>query len=72
MSNTVKRERTSPHAIFVQKRPAIWKCSECGKQFGPVTPEAIGEWEKSGSDPFVELERDFEKHVLEAHPSADN
>ena len=57
--------KPKPSAIFVKKNPATWKCSECGKQFGPIEPGA-GATPEVYAELFVELERDFHKQVEEA------
>jgi len=53
-----------PHLVFARKRPAMWKCSECGQEYSierRIRPQ-------SAEERLSEIERDFEKHVLENHP----
>lgn len=53
-----------PRLVFVRKRPAMWKCSECGHKYSierRIRPQ-------SAEERLSEIERDFEKHVLEIHP----
>ncbi len=53
-----------PHLVFARKRPAMWKCSECGQRYSielTIRPQ-------SADERLSEIERNFEKHVLESHP----